>query len=153
MKNLSKIGMLVFALTVILASCKKEVIGPKGDMGSPGANGANGVVVRNFTNVNPDTYLTSPTPAHYGAVLTIPEITQEVIDNGVVLVSIQQSQNLWASQYVDTLNWYSFPYSVYQNSTTSHTIKYYLSSGKMVIYPSNPLNNYVLFNIKVQVVK
>lgn len=89
MKNFKNFFLLIISAAVLtLAGCAKD--GETGPAGKDGANGLNGNAnVQHFSfSINPGDWSTYGTPGNTGHGLyyerNIPEITQDIIDNGLV---------------------------------------------------------------------
>jgi len=134
--------MLGILLTLsITVGCKKESIkGEKGDIGATGATGSANVISSNTILINNFFYYSSL--KEYQASLSLPAITQEVLDKGVVIMYISDGSGTWYPlPYTDgttTLN--------YQFKLGGFTIIYFNNNGSM---PTNPNN---LIKIRVVVI-
>lgn len=92
---------MVIAMSLCLAftNCKKSEKGPKGDTGATGATGANGSAnVQSITFMNQG-FAWVPANTDYENVCTTNAITQNIMDNGLMLAYIQPSSapNSWTA--------------------------------------------------------
>jgi len=120
-------GTFALACGLLFTGCKK------GDTGPAGANGTNGNanVVSSSLTTSAWTYV-SPS---WEMTFTYPAITQNILDNGAVLVYVQQGSN-----------YYQLPYTFYPASTYSRTYTFVHYLGGMKVFvtdsdltmPSNP---------------
>ena len=111
MKNI-KISYLACALIFVLSGCSKDgETGPQGIAGTNGANGNANVHSKSFT-ITSWTYLGD----YYYANITDVDITQAILDKGVVIVYRNLSGALYQLPYIinpSTTYTTSFLYSAY----------------------------------------
>jgi hypothetical protein len=91
--------LLCFA---VFTACKKEA-GPKGDKGAPG--NAN-VIGLDPVTVTADQWLNSDDV--WLALLEVPEITQEVMDHGMVQVYVMYNTKWWTLPYIQGIQQTTF---------------------------------------------
>lgn len=97
MKFLNLKSTAVIALfTLLLFSCKKEVVGPKGDKGTAGGTGNLVQTERIFTL---STNAWTSNLGVWWAKIYAPEITNEVIAKGEVRVFIKVNNSWWSCPY------------------------------------------------------
>lgn len=129
MKNLNSKAMLssiskIFSTTMIVGllvfstSCKKGDTGPAGAAGTAGTNG-NANVVSSSITTSAWTYV-SPS---WEMAFTYSAITQDILDNGAVLVYAKQGSN-----------YYQLPYTFYPASTYSRTYTFVQYLGGMKVF-------------------
>lgn len=87
-KTIFKTTMLCLVAGLTFSSCKKET-GPKGDTGAIGPQGPAGNANVKTTIVSNQTWVYSA-PA-YIATMSAPNITQEIVDKGAVLVYLENA--------------------------------------------------------------
>lgn len=118
-----KIMAATMLLLTTFASCKK------GDTGAAGTNG-NANVLDNTLVIRPSDWISSSTNWEYYVDFTDGQITQDVVDNGMV--------SIFFSVFNGT-GWQAIPYTYYYNSTTSLSFgyNYILNGGSIFINISN----------------
>ncbi len=99
--------------TVFMFSCTKEgKVGPQGPAGINGTNGTDGnanVHSYTYNGASANWALSAP---NYYCDLTVPEITQSIIDNGAVLVYLSNGSGGWlALPFVQWYNGYGHQYN------------------------------------------
>lgn len=93
MKNKINLMMSILLTSLILISCAKDgATGPQGPAGSNGTNGNANVISKAAQTVS---FVYSSTLNTYDAILSCPEITQDVVDKGVVLCYERVAPNQW----------------------------------------------------------
>jgi len=121
---LYNLRLTLLIICLLFFSCKKNVPGPQGDKGTAGSQG----------NLKITTTIGSPTiwtPINKGwkSYMTVPEITQSVIEKGEVEVYVQVGNT-----------WWKLPYAV-KNLFTKVTVeKDYLNFEYTVIHDEVPPN-------------
>ena len=104
MRRIAQLSVLVWLSLSTLSCSKKEVVGPAGPQGptggqgTPGTNGTNGtngnanvISTNNVTTTN----WTQESSNIYSKTLLVPAITQDIVDNGSVLVFYKDTDNMW----------------------------------------------------------
>lgn len=108
MKNKNNLFLSLVLTSLCFLSCAKDGAtgpqGPQGPAGTDGINGTNGTNGTNGANGNANVISKSAQTVSftyyagknaYDAYLSCPEITQEVVDNGVVLCYERVAPNQW----------------------------------------------------------
>jgi hypothetical protein len=97
----SPIVCLLFLILIsAFNSCKKEgPQGPQGEQGVQGPPGSVNIIVKKFSidSVDWSLYGTLGTDAYYETALSIPDISQAIVDNGTVLLYYQGTGDSWWS--------------------------------------------------------
>ncbi len=99
MKKTSNLILVIFLTGTILLSCAKDgATGPQGPQGPAGSNGTNGTngnanVIGKSSSMVSFTYSASKNA--YDATISVPEITQEIVDKGIVLCYEKVASNQW----------------------------------------------------------
>jgi hypothetical protein len=137
MKNILATICIVISLGLVIAGCK-------GDTGPAGPQGNANVKVRTYS-VSSSQWVnsTSTTPYEYYVDLTDQDITQSIINNGAVLVYIENSSGGWyplpSIGYAQSNGGADLEYKlspVYSLSTV--TVLYYIVSNPNYWIPANP---------------
>jgi len=93
-KTFISLACIILLSLPVLISCKKPQMGPAGSDGANGTNGVNGnanVISTNTINVSSWT----SNGASWSATLTVPEITQEIVNKGMVQVFVKYGNQWW----------------------------------------------------------
>jgi hypothetical protein len=131
--SLIKISTLCLLAGALFSSCKKEA-GPEGPQGPAGTNGKNGNAnVKSQISTNLVWTYNASTLA-YETLITNPNITQDIVDKGAVLVYLQVNNN-----YVQLPNSSMFSSSV----ILFFDFEYYLG-GLKITCSNSDLNNSVV---------
>jgi hypothetical protein len=129
----SQITLLILALSMTLISCKKDIYGC---MDNAAANYSNLATKDDgscfyFEPAATSTIVTISNWTQNGNnwVTTIPygEITSDVIDNGAVMVYLQNGTNVWNS----------LPLTIYESTSYSTTIEVSITVGQVIITWTN----------------
>lgn len=131
---------MLIAVTALTLSCKKEIVGPKGDKGESAAS-----IVKTYSNVAMLSFNSSL--GSYEIEMPNADVTQDVLNSGVVLVNVQQVNGV----NPDVTGWYSLPYYINGYTTPNNEIKSYVKLGKVFIYTKQATGE--LFNVKVSILK
>lgn len=115
----------ILSFSMVYTSCNKEddcEIGPQGPQGPSGENGAIEIYSKIVT-VAPNDWYTYNTSANSNdsAVLSIPEITQAILDNGMVVC-----------YKLDSTVYKSMPFSQF-NGLAMKTFQFYFYLGNLVV--------------------
>lgn len=125
MKNIIVKGISIcFLACIAVAGCKKAETGPKGETGTAGTNGTNGnanVKTRTFTNLT----WTYNAPV-YETTIAMAEITQDIVDNGAVIVAIETASGKYAA----------VPFTIYYSGYQA-LVDYEYYAGGLKIYIAN----------------
>lgn len=85
---------MILMIATVTTNCKKATAGPKGDTGATGQNGTNGTNgnanVKSKTYTNLTWVYVAPTLV---TTLSVPEVTQDIVDNGAVMVALENTPN------------------------------------------------------------
>ncbi|MFI5218370.1 MAG: collagen-like protein [Bacteroidia bacterium] len=112
MKKLLKIFMMLASISLLISCAKDGETGPQGPAGVNGTNGTNGqdgnanVHTQTFTVSN--WYYIAPS---YGVDIADFDITQDIVDNGLVMVYTSNGSG----------GWQALPYTAYPSSSYSST--------------------------------
>jgi len=90
MKKTIKIFLAAVIMTALFTNCKKEA-GPKGDTGAQGPAGPQGNANVITGTVSVSNWTWDGTNKYYTSTIIDAGITQSILDNGVVLVSVVQA--------------------------------------------------------------
>jgi hypothetical protein len=103
-KTITGIRLVLWVLLycTVFTACKKEA-GPKGDTGAPGNSNVIGL---DAVTVTADQWLNSGDV--WFAYLDVPEITQEVVDHGLVQVYALYNNNWWTLPYMQGIQQTTF---------------------------------------------
>lgn len=108
MKTTKKLFSILAATMLVFSSCKKDVAGPQGE---PGKDGNANVI---STQAAVTSWTLSGTT--YYATVSVPSITQEIVDAGAVLCYMSDGST----------GWYSMPYTYYMSG---YQVMYYTNYG------------------------
>lgn len=117
MKNVAL--FLFVACATMFSACTKE--GPKGDTGPAGPKGNANVVSSSVTAFASDWQYTAPS---WRMNIAYPAITQDILDNGAVLVYMKNNQSSWSQ----------LPLTIYQSATYSTSIEVVTGLGGLSIF-------------------
>ena len=96
MKNKNNLFFSLVLTSLCFISCAKDgATGPQGPAGTSGTNGTNGNANVISESAQTVSFVYSNTLNTYDAVLSCPEITQDVVDKGVVLCYERVANNQW----------------------------------------------------------
>ena len=86
----------IIILSILLAACaKKEIPGPQGEPGVPGANGKTNIVSTDLIPILASDWKVDSVAKSYSTTLTFPSITKEIVDRGSVKVFFQ-AEGAWS---------------------------------------------------------
>lgn len=130
-KSITKIVMIL-SMIALFSNCKKAEMGPKGEAGAAGANGNANVKSKTYNNltwtyVNPQ-MVTS---------INIPEITQDIVDNGSVIVAMETSSGKFAPLPISI--YYTGYQALVDYEYFNGGIKIYITNTQL-LEPANPSN-------------
>jgi hypothetical protein len=125
----SRIALLLFLISCLVACKKDEVVGPQGPQGPSGATGPQGNAnIITIIDTSDASWWTSfgSNNTNWKALIDVPQITQGIVDSGVVLVY----------QYSITANsnygWVLLPYGLHQQY--SWNVFYFLNTVEINYY-------------------
>ncbi|HBS89127.1 MAG TPA: hypothetical protein DEA97_21450 [Bacteroidales bacterium] len=130
MKNLTI--AIFFIIGICFSACQKEgPMGPEGPQGEQGNQGIQGVQGP-AGNANVHSYTFTVTTANWGIIdashyvtLDSPFITDDIINNGAVLVYMKHSTGSW---------WYALPYTEWTSETYHTTTFQEIQTGSVWIW-------------------
>jgi len=108
MKNTKLIFMFLVACIAIAGCAKDGDTGPQGPQGAPGQNGNANVKSQTFTVVSADWVYTAPS---YGVDIVDNDITQAIVDDGIVMVFMSNGSGGWTA----------LPFTVYPSNLYGST--------------------------------
>lgn len=119
MKTIKLTGLIsAIMLMLTITSCKKDKYQPVGDYGNANIISSNTLTLNNWSVVNDDgVNFEFETTVLWG------EITQEIVDNGIVMVYIKFSSS----------DWIALPFSFSDDNYSSLSINYSFSVGQVDI--------------------